>query len=199
MLTAPPGADLIERPPSLTSIAFDKLLVSIEKAELPYGAMLSEKQVSSLYGVSKTPVREAFLGLRNLGLVDILPQRGYLVHYPSAVEVRELCDVRLELECAGLRLSKDIAWNRLLAAMTAATEGMVSLGDRLEVTQYSQLDDNFHLAFFGYCGNSLLKWSAAAISRRSKWSCARISRPFWTILPPSVRPSAPRRRSHEAP
>jgi DNA-binding GntR family transcriptional regulator len=59
---------------------------------------LSEKQVTELLGTSKTPVREAFAHLQSLGLIEVIPQKGGLVFRPKAEQVRDLCEVRLELE-----------------------------------------------------------------------------------------------------
>ena len=41
--------------------------------------MLSEQEVAKLLGVSRQPVREAFIKLGEAGLLRVLPQRGTLV------------------------------------------------------------------------------------------------------------------------
>ena len=57
------------------------------------------------FGVSKTPVREALAQLRLEGLVRIVPQRGAFVFTLSAREVMNMCELRLTLEAAALRLA----------------------------------------------------------------------------------------------
>ena len=45
----------------------------------PGGALISEGEVSAAVGVSRTPVREAFLRLEVEGLLRLYPKRGALV------------------------------------------------------------------------------------------------------------------------
>ena len=69
----------IERRKSLTEQVFDRLMNSIVAGDFPFGTLLSEKVLAAEYGISKTPVREAFVQLQSIGLVEVLPQRGCLV------------------------------------------------------------------------------------------------------------------------
>lgn len=65
------------------------------------GSSLREVALSELFGVSKTPIREALVRLEREGLVEIVPYRGARVREYSADDVRELFDARgiLETEC----------------------------------------------------------------------------------------------------
>jgi GntR family transcriptional regulator, rspAB operon transcriptional repressor len=53
------------------------------------GTPLSEKDVSELFHVSRQPVREAFIKLVELGVLQVLPQRGTFVKKISPRQVRE--------------------------------------------------------------------------------------------------------------
>jgi len=61
----------------------------IVTARIAPGVLLSEKEISSRFAVSRQPVREAFIKLAEAGLVQILPQRGTLVVKISVREVAE--------------------------------------------------------------------------------------------------------------
>src|ERR1700761_3291471 len=100
-----PGTHAIERPRSLTNIAIDRIREWIIDGTIDLGAHLSENQVAEQLGTSKTPVREAFAHLQTLGLLQVHAQKGGIVFQPSVEQVRELCEVRLELETVALRLS----------------------------------------------------------------------------------------------
>ncbi|MCS5731580.1 GntR family transcriptional regulator [Herbiconiux moechotypicola] len=65
------------------------------------GESLREVALSELFGVSKTPIREALVRLEQDGLVEIAPYRGARVRVHTADDVRELFDARgiLETEC----------------------------------------------------------------------------------------------------
>jgi DNA-binding GntR family transcriptional regulator len=62
------------------------------------GELISEGEVATALGMSRTPVREAFLRLEAEGLLRLYPQRGALVVPVSAQEVRAVMEARLVLE-----------------------------------------------------------------------------------------------------
>ncbi|PYG28924.1 GntR family transcriptional regulator [Pelagimonas varians] len=64
------------------------------------GARVSEKDVATELGVSKTPVREAFIRLSEEGLMDIRPQSGSYVSKISFERVYESLMLRRALEMA---------------------------------------------------------------------------------------------------
>ena len=69
----------LKRPIPLTALACERIREAIVHGELHLGEQVSEAQLAQRLGVSKTPVREAFLRLKGDGLVEIHPQRGTFV------------------------------------------------------------------------------------------------------------------------
>ena len=162
MLTAYAGAEMIatmeaiERPKSLTSIAIERLRGAIIDGTLELGSLVSEKQVAELLGTSKTPVREAFAQLQSLGLIEVIPQKGAVVFRPTAEQVRELCEVRLELEIAALRFAINRRNVELSKRLAEIVDEMADARDARQPIAYQRLDNAFHSSFFTYCDNSLL-------------------------------------------
>ncbi|NEC13678.1 GntR family transcriptional regulator, partial [Streptomyces sp. SID8014] len=66
------------------------------------GELLTEGQVATELGVSRTPVREAFLRLRSDGFLELYPKRGALVVPVSVGEGRDIMQARLLLESFAL-------------------------------------------------------------------------------------------------
>jgi DNA-binding GntR family transcriptional regulator len=66
----------------------------------PPNTQLSEVELSEQLGVSRTPVREAFIRLAEDGLVNILPQIGSFVAPISIEAVQQAQFIREHLECA---------------------------------------------------------------------------------------------------
>ncbi|ESP97612.1 GntR family transcriptional regulator [Streptomyces sp. CHA1] len=66
------------------------------------GELLSEGQVAAEMGISRTPVREAFLRLRSDGFLELYPKRGALVVPVSLGEGRDIMQARLLLESYAL-------------------------------------------------------------------------------------------------
>ena len=70
---------------------FENLRAAIVEMRLKPGEALSEKDISLRYGVSRQPVREAFIKLSEAGLLEIRPSRGT---YVRKISVREVADAR---------------------------------------------------------------------------------------------------------
>ena len=54
----------IERPPSLSDIATEKLRAAISEGEFALGEALSEKKLAERLNISKTPIRHALAQMR---------------------------------------------------------------------------------------------------------------------------------------
>lgn len=165
----------IGRSKSLTETVVERLRGEIIDGTIEWGAMLSEKALAEKYGVSKTPVREALVRLQSAGLVTILPQRGGLVFFPDVDEVRDLYEVRRELEAAALRLAiarnpKDLARN-----LQQIVDAMEDVFDTAGSAAYQELDGAFHLAFFTHCGNRLLSKTYASFASQIAAIRTRVS------------------------
>src|SRR5277367_1397650 len=58
------------------------------------GDVLQERELAAAHGVSRTPVREAFLRLADEGLLDMRPQSGTFVTLLDATGIREALFIR---------------------------------------------------------------------------------------------------------
>lgn len=72
--------------------------------ELSPGTRLSEMEIAQLYGVSRQPVREAFIKLANEGLLDVRAQRGSFVAKISLSAVMDARFVREAVEADIVKL-----------------------------------------------------------------------------------------------
>jgi DNA-binding GntR family transcriptional regulator len=78
--------------------ALDYVKTRVLTGEIAGGELISEGEVGAALGMSRTPVREAFLRLEAEGLLRLYPKRGALVVPVSPEEVREVMEARLILE-----------------------------------------------------------------------------------------------------
>ena len=158
--------ETVERPKSLTSIVIARLRDSIVDGSIEPGSLLSEKQMAEMFGTSKTPVREAFAHLQSLGLLEVLPQKGGIVFRPSVDQVRELCEVRLELEVIAFRLSMERNRAAFTEHLANIVQKMIEAYDVQNSLPYQRLDHEYHHSFFVHCGNSLLMKAYDSFSPR---------------------------------
>ncbi len=68
------------------------------------GQQLSENELARMTGVSRTPVREALVRLRDDALIEIVPQLGTFVARINPRAVADAQFVRESLECAAIRV-----------------------------------------------------------------------------------------------
>ncbi|WP_160724534.1 GntR family transcriptional regulator [Bacillus sp. USDA818B3_A] len=147
---------------TLGKVAYSKIREEIITLNFKPGQMLSESELGSVLGVSRTPIREAFLMLVQEGLLEILPQRGARVALISEKRYAENMFVRESLEISALKLvaknwnsddfrhkeSEQKAVELLEKQQTAALKG-----DHVEFLQYDEL---FHSVFLKLVENETL-------------------------------------------
>src|SRR5579862_8170461 len=89
---------------SLAERAYLVIRERILRGELPLGAVLSRRKLTTELEMSVLPISEALQRLESDGLVESRPRVGTRVRVPSASEVRDFYVVREALECQSARL-----------------------------------------------------------------------------------------------
>ena len=95
---------LQSRPERLADVVYEAIRHSIMDKTLPPGARLTESGIAEQLGVSKTPVREALLRLRRIGVIEPDGVRGGRVVRPSLSAIRQAYEVREALEVFAVRV-----------------------------------------------------------------------------------------------
>ncbi|MCV7426577.1 GntR family transcriptional regulator [Mycobacterium montefiorense] len=78
--------------------ALEYVKTQVLTGAFPGGELISEGDIATALGMSRTPVREAFLRMEAEGLLRLYPQRGALVIPVSPDEVRAVIEARLVME-----------------------------------------------------------------------------------------------------
>ena len=108
------------------------------------GVLLSEKEISSQFNVSRQPVREAFIKLAEAGLVKILPQRGTFVTKISIKKVIDGQFIREAVECAIIkRVAQEITESDLVLLDKNLAE-QIDANKRKDIRSFLEKDDEFH-------------------------------------------------------
>ncbi len=108
------------------------------------GAMLSEQEIAGKLGISRQPVREAFIKLGEAGLLRALPQRGTLVVKISRKAVEDARFIREALECAVAREAAKHVTPAQSAALTANLSRQRALAKSQDAEGFFTLDEEFH-------------------------------------------------------
>lgn len=140
------------RPASTARRLERALRASVVRFELAPGQRLTELDIAIQYGVSRQPVREAFIGLDRAGLITVQPQRGTIVVLLSSRRLMEGQFVRAAIETQAVRrgcLGFDPIVRRGLDALLDAQAEAAGRGDR---GRFLDLDAEFHRALVAGCG-----------------------------------------------
>ncbi|MBL8576535.1 MAG: GntR family transcriptional regulator [Mesorhizobium sp.] len=141
---------------SMTTEAFERIRDAIVSGGLEFGEHLSETQIATALGMSKAPVRAAFIELRDKGLVTIVPQSGTYVFSPTADDVRTMSEFRALLENQALAEAYAGRRDVMLGRMDEAIRAMRKAIAAKNWDAYRNADSSFHLAFLEECGNRFI-------------------------------------------
>jgi DNA-binding GntR family transcriptional regulator len=152
--------------------AYAALRDAIVAGTLEPGRQLSENELSELLGVSRTPVREALIRLRDDRLVEIVPQLGTFVAPIGDGALQDAQFIREALECAAIRLAAQRADHTDVAALDAIVERQREVSATQDFDRFYALDDELHGAFCELSGHG----AAWAIAQRANGHLNRVRR-----------------------
>jgi len=141
--------------PSASARVYDRVKTDILSGQLPGGGFVTEGELATRTGVSRTPVREALLRLESEGLVRLYPKKGALVVPLTADDVRDVLQARLVIEgwAAGAM------WERradVVDTLDDLLEQMADTRDADDVTAFVAHDRRFHEVIVAAAGNAVL-------------------------------------------
>ena len=154
--------ELVGERRTLESVIYDELQPRIVSLEYPPGLMIFENEVAAEFGVSRTPVRQAFFRLAQEDLLEVLPQRGARVSFISKEKVRESQVVRESLEVTSMILAVRKWDENDPACRAAAVEIEQIIADQVKAVAarddvaFARLDEDYHRAFMRFAGNMTL-------------------------------------------
>lgn|GEM_PF-456017 len=137
--------------------AYDWVRARILSGVFAGGRLLSEGEVAEAVGVSRTPVREAFLQLAAEGMLTLYPKRGALVVPVSADELREVLLARTLIEpwAAGVLAGRE-ARSSDVAAMRRIVAKGTKVFERADPQGFQESDRQFHEYLVAAAGNRLV-------------------------------------------
>jgi DNA-binding GntR family transcriptional regulator len=119
------------------------------------GELLTEGEVADALGMSRTPVREAFLRLEGEGLLRLYPKRGALVVPVSAREVEAVMETRALVE--RFAVEKAIARGAdVSGAMRNAIARQEACAAAEDLDGFVAADREFHTVLVAAAGNEIV-------------------------------------------
>ena len=144
------------KPLGLSSQVAEMLSRAILEGDFKGGAQLVETELQVQFGVSRSPLREAFRELEKKGLVDIIPRKGTFVRRISKKDIEIHFPVRASLEGLAAKLAfinnreeTSAGLSQILADMSVAVKAQ-------DPMDYYNHHLRFHEIFIDLSGNDLL-------------------------------------------
>jgi DNA-binding GntR family transcriptional regulator len=136
----------------------DTILRRIEEmiltGEVLPGERLNELALSRRLNVSRAPLREAMRGLEQLGLLEIVPNRGVVVRRVSMKDALDLYDLRAALFRGAARLAARRALAEDVARLRQLNEAMREAAATGRFAEYYARNLDFHTVLMAAGGNS---------------------------------------------
>ena len=146
----------------------------------PPGHRALEQEVALALGMSRTPVREALVRLRNEGLIEIVPRHGMHVLPVSPSDMREIYEIFTALECMAAELvARRVPDEAQLAPLIQATQAMDQALANDDLEAWAHADERFHASLVEMAGNHQL-----AATVWNYWDRAHRARMFSLRLRP---------------
>jgi DNA-binding GntR family transcriptional regulator len=144
---------------------YEDLRGKILSLRIEPGAALSRPILAQSYGLSQTPVRDAFLKLEQEGLVEVYPQSRTIVTKIDIKQARETQFLRLSIELEVIRaLAKDPEKQKLAEAQDILARQRLALLKQGNLPRFTRFDQSFHQSLYSAAGHPKL-W--ALVVRRS--------------------------------
>lgn len=141
---------------SLSDQVHDHIKRMILSGELKGGERVPEASLSKLFGVSRTPLREALKKLSDYGLIYIKPRSYAEVVVISENEAKEIAEVRINLEILSAKLFSRHADPENYKALKEISRKCLEFNEQGDKAGAFEMDSLFHLSIARDCGNKVL-------------------------------------------
>lgn len=149
-------------------LVHDRLRRMVLFGVFPTRERLAEERVAEMLGVSRTPVREAFVRLHAERLLRRYADGGFYVAEPDLADLRDLYELRIALELRGLTRVLEGFGSHDVAVLEPLRDRWRHLEDDRPAPDPSfvELDESFHMALCRSSGNVALADTLETVNAR---------------------------------
>lgn len=141
---------------SLSNVVQAEIERMIIDGELKPNERVNENGLSQRLGVSRGPIREACSALAAMGLIEIIPNRGFFIRALSNDEAQDLSEARAAVfGCMAMILAERIT-DAQIAILRALLQRMDEISELGDVHVYYPVNLEFHKQIGLMAGNNRL-------------------------------------------
>ncbi|RNC68011.1 MAG: GntR family transcriptional regulator [Desulfuromonadales bacterium] len=138
----------------------EKILETIRDAimtgALKPGEKVAEPDLAERFGISRTPIREAFRQLESEGYLTVIPRKGAVVSAFSAKDVEEFYAIKSILEGYAARRACEKLSGKEIERLNAINDRLRHLADEGDVKHFFRVHNDFHELFLRAADNDKL-------------------------------------------
>ncbi|MFC4124237.1 GntR family transcriptional regulator [Nocardia rhizosphaerae] len=152
----------------LRDVVYETLRDELMNGGIRFGERLTEPKLSSRFGISRTPVREALTMLCSDGLLH-REEYGFSPVRPSVARVRDLYELRLTLELGGMsRVAADPRLRHDERLLRTERERWLALraDPPAQEPGFVVVDEEFHVTLLTAAGNAEMVRALVAVNSR---------------------------------
>jgi DNA-binding GntR family transcriptional regulator len=152
--------------PSLHGEILSRLRDYVVEGNIPDGGRVPERQLCEMFGISRTPLREALKVLAAEGLIELLPNRGARVRQLGKRDLEELFDVMGGLESLAGRLACETVTDEEIAEIERLHYEMYGHYLHRDMHNYFQANQRIHERIVAASRNETLRTTYTNLAGR---------------------------------
>lgn len=147
---------VIERHQTLREKILESIREAILKGQLKPGEKVAEPELAERFGISRTPIREAFRQLESEGYLTVIPRKGAVVAELSEQDIEEFYAIKSVLEGFAARMAALKMSDKEIEKLESINEKLEQLAQQGDVKTFFRVHNEFHELFIRASGNSKL-------------------------------------------
>jgi DNA-binding GntR family transcriptional regulator len=146
----------IERHQTLREKILETIRDAILKGTMKPGERVSEPELAERFGISRTPIREAFRQLESEGYLEVIPRKGAVVASLSERDVEEFYAIKIILEGFAARMAAENLSSKDIERLESINERLQQIAKDGDVKTFFRVHNEFHEVFIKAAGNEKL-------------------------------------------
>ncbi|MBT0652138.1 GntR family transcriptional regulator [Geomobilimonas luticola] len=147
----------IEKHLTLREKILETIRDAIMSGGLKPGEKVAEPELAERFGISRTPIREAFRQLESEGYLTVIPRKGAVVTAFSPRDVEEFYAIKSILEGYAARCACEKLSDKDLEKLDAINAKLRQMADEGDVRHFFKIHNDFHDLFIRASDNDKLQ------------------------------------------
>lgn len=146
----------IEKHLTLREKILETIRDAISSGALKPGEKVAEPELAERFGISRTPIREAFRQLESEGYLTVIPRKGAVVVSFSSKEIEEFYAIKSILEGYAAHQACRNLTDKEIERLAAINEKLRQLAEDGDIRHFFKIHNDFHELFRKAADNSKL-------------------------------------------